>query len=211
MKTEDLIASLAADPTPPHRPAALKATALAAAVAVTLAGFAAVLGLRHDLHTALGTWAFAAKLAILVSAFVAAVLAARLSMNPLVERPWPRIATAVAAAIFLASVGLEVASYPVSAWGPRLVGDYGVVCLVSIALLAAAPLAAILWIMRDGAPRSPGLAGAAAGATAGTLAATVYANHCTNDSAFYVMAWYLTGIMIVSAAGALAGRRWLAW
>ncbi|HRK19792.1 MAG TPA: NrsF family protein, partial [Hyphomicrobiaceae bacterium] len=142
MKTEDLIASLAADPTPPHRPAALKATALAAAVAVTLAGFAAVLGLRHDLHTALGTWAFAAKLAILVSAFVAAVLAARLSMNPLVERPWPRIATAVAAAIFLASVGLEVASYPVSAWGPRLVGDYGVVCLVSIALLAAAPLAA---------------------------------------------------------------------
>lgn len=44
-------------------------------------------------------------------------------------------------------------------------------CIVSIPVLSALPLAAILWALRQGAPSSPAAAGAAGGLMAGALAA----------------------------------------
>ena len=72
-------------------------------------------------------------------------------------------------------------------------------------------LAAMLFILRDGAPLRPALAGAAAGLAAGGLGAALYAAHCTDDSPLFVAAWYGVAIAAVAAAGALAGARWLRW
>jgi hypothetical protein len=70
---------------------------------------------------------------------------------------------------------------------------------------------ALLFILRDGAPLRPALAGAAAGLVAGGLAATLYAAHCTDDSPLFVTTWYGIAVMVIAGVGALAGARWLRW
>jgi hypothetical protein len=65
--------------------------------------------------------------------------------------------------------------------------------------------------MRAGAPRSPGIAGAAAGLLAGSLAATLYALHCFDDSPLFVAFWYVPAIALVMLGGAAAGSRALRW
>ncbi|MCL2429688.1 MAG: NrsF family protein, partial [Alphaproteobacteria bacterium] len=61
------------------------------------------------------------------------------------------------------------------------------------------------------APRSPGLAGAAAGLAASGAAVVLYASHCPDDSPLFVAVWYSSAIAIVAAAGFLAGARLLRW
>jgi hypothetical protein len=65
--------------------------------------------------------------------------------------------------------------------------------------------------LRQGAPSSPGLAGAIAGVAASGIAATFYAAHCTDDSPLFVMTWYLIATLIVTSAGYLIGRSLLRW
>jgi len=65
--------------------------------------------------------------------------------------------------------------------------------------------------LRSGAPRSPGLTGALAGAAAAGIAALFYASHCPDDSPLFVATWYPLATLICMGAGALAGRRFLAW
>jgi hypothetical protein len=72
-------------------------------------------------------------------------------------------------------------------------------------------LAALILVLREGAPRRPALTGALAGAAAAGVAATIYATNCTDDSPLFVASWYPLATLIVVAAGALAGRRFLAW
>ena len=79
------------------------------------------------------------------------------------------------------------------------------------ALFAAAPLTAILMVLRSGAPRSPALAGAAAGLLAAACGATLYAFHCFDDSPLFVAAWYTLAAAIVVVVGTLVGHRLLRW
>ena len=72
-------------------------------------------------------------------------------------------------------------------------------------------LCAFLMALRQGAPANPGLAGALAGLASGGIAATFYASHCIDDSPLFVIVWYSIAISLVTLAGFLAGRRWLAW
>jgi hypothetical protein len=46
---------------------------------------------------------------------------------------------------------------------------------------------------------------------AGGVGATLYALHCTDDSPFFVAAWYSSAIAIVTLIGYATGRRWLRW
>jgi hypothetical protein len=84
-------------------------------------------------------------------------------------------------------------------------------CLTIIPLLSIAPLAALLFAMRDGAPQHPGVAGALAGAAAAGIAATLYASNCPDDSPLFVASWYPLATLIVVAVGAVAGGRLLRW
>ena len=41
--------------------------------------------------------------------------------------------------------------------------------------------------------------------------ATLYAFHCFDDSPLFVATWYTLATLVVTAAGALVGRRLLRW
>jgi hypothetical protein len=90
-------------------------------------------------------------------------------------------------------------------------GVNGVICLANIIFLSVLPLTATIYALRQGAPMSPALAGAAAGLLAGALGATVFAMHCTNDSPLFVAIWYALAIGLMSMLGLLIGRHALRW
>jgi hypothetical protein len=100
---------------------------------------------------------------------------------------------------------------PGASWATRLVGSNAIICLTTIPTLAIAPLAAVLMVLRAGAPASPALAGAAAGLLAATAGAALYAFHCFDDSPLFVVTWYVLAAIPVVALGAVAGHRLLRW
>jgi hypothetical protein len=59
--------------------------------------------------------------------------------------------------------------------------------------------------MRSAAPTRPAVAGAAAGLLAGGLGATVYTLHCPELAAPFIGVWYVLGMAIPAAIGAVAG------
>jgi hypothetical protein len=65
--------------------------------------------------------------------------------------------------------------------------------------------------MKGLAPTRLRLAGAAAGLLAGTTGALVYCLHCPELEAPFLGFWYLLGMLIPTAVGALLGSRLLRW
>ncbi|MBN9271296.1 MAG: DUF1109 family protein, partial [Mesorhizobium sp.] len=117
----------------------------------------------------------------------------------------------VAPLLMAAAVALEMAVVPAGDWTTRLVGHNMLVCLASIPIIGAGPLALFVAALRHGAPTRPGLAGAVAGLAAGGLAATFYAAHCTDDSPLFVATWYTLAIAALALAGAVVSRRLARW
>jgi hypothetical protein len=174
--------------------------------------FALMLGPRPDFVTVMThDGRFGLKFMVtLALAFAAVGLVLRV-VRPGVEAGFWWMALLVAPTLLVLGIAYELIALPVSTWIPRLMGRNSVVCLTSIPLLAAPILVALLFILRDGAPLRPALAGAAAGLVAGGLAATLYAAHCTDDSPLFVTTWYGIAVMVIAGVGALAGARWLRW
>lgn len=110
----------------------------------------------------------------------------------------------------LASVGFELVQDHHD-WLARTVGNSGLRCLTSIAILAAVPLAAVMWLAKEGAPANPRLAGFAAGLLAGGIGATIYAFFCLEDSALFVAAWYSGAIVGMAVLGSAFGHKALRW
>ena len=96
---------------------------------------------------------------------------------------------------------------PSAQWGVKMVGSNAVHCLSVIPILSIPPLAALIFTLREGAPRHPALTGALAGAAAAGVAATIYAANCPDDSPLFVVTWYPIAAGAVMLAGALAGMR----
>jgi hypothetical protein len=71
--------------------------------------------------------------------------------------------------------------------------------------------AAIAWAMRRMAPTQPRRAGAMAGLASGALGALVYSIHCPELGTPFLGTWYVAGMLIPAAIGALAGERLLRW
>lgn len=213
MKTGDLIRALAADaesrPAPPRRALAL---ALIPGVAVALALLLSVLGLRPHILALLGQ--NPRLLFKLCLTFLLAALSGRFVLRLVQPGADLRGAAALlvlAPALLAAANIVELLTVPAAEWGQRLIGSNAVHCLESIPFLAAAPLAAALLALRQGAPEHPALAGAGAGLFAGAIGAALYATHCPDDSPFFVAVWYSLAIAIVSAVGAVIGARILKW
>jgi hypothetical protein len=167
--------------------------------------------LRPDLGAQLASPRLWFKFAATLTLSLASLgLVSRLATPGADAKPWLK-------ALFLAPLLLalgalaEALATPASSWTARLVGHYAPYCVTLIPLLSAAPLACLLHALRRGAPPDPGLAGAVAGLLAGGVGATLYALHCTDDSPFFVAAWYSLAIAIVTLIGYAGGRRWLKW
>lgn len=211
MKTDNLIDALVADRMSggqPLRRALLGALALGAVF--SLGVFFLELGVRTDIVEALRTWRFDVKVALM---FVALLLAFSLCLalsRPVVSgHPGRRLLPL--AALAAATVALELAILPSGVWANRMVGSNALICLAAIPILAMAPLAAVLMVLRAGAPASPMLAGAAAGLLAATAGAALYAFHCFDDSPLFVVTWYTLATVPVVLIGAVAGHRLLRW
>jgi hypothetical protein len=85
------------------------------------------------------------------------------------------------------------------------------VCPLLIAMVAAPIFVAVIWTMRRFAPTRLRLAGAAAGLAAGGAGALVYTLHCPELAPPFLAIWYVLGILIPTASGALLGPRLLRW
>jgi hypothetical protein len=92
-----------------------------------------------------------------------------------------------------------------------ILGHTAVVCPFLIALVAAPLLIAFFWVMRSLAPTRLRWAGAASGFAAGAIGALVYTLHCPELAAPFLGIWYLLGMLIPTAVGALLGPRVLRW
>jgi hypothetical protein len=177
---------------------------------VSLVMFLATLGVRTDIRAALATWRFDLKIVLVLTALALAFgLCLAVSRPIATGREFLRLLPLAALATI--AVGIEVVVLPGAAWANRLIGSNALVCLCAIPLLSAAPLVAMLAMLRGGAPASPALAGAAAGLLAATAGAALYAFHCFDDSPLFVVTWYSLAAVPVILLGAFAGRRFLRW
>jgi hypothetical protein len=210
MKTDELIAALAAD-TQPQPPVALHLTrAILVAACVSVAAFALFWGPRADLGAAFASFAALKTLVPLVLMLSALPFALALAQpGVLSARRAAALGGVITLAVlaFLTALGLQGLDGLASAL--RVPGL--LTCLMSIPALAVPLLAATLWGLSAGAVLRPALTGAVAGLAAGGLAAAIYSIYCDEDTVLFVLSAYPTAIALVALAGAVLGPRALRW
>jgi hypothetical protein len=210
VKTDDLIELLVKD-LAPWRFRSLVAGAVAGGIMIAAILFFTGAGFRPDVSEAVESNRFLFKFVVTVSLAVAAIWVTLSVGRPGGGLAHRGLALAIAPALLACAAAVELLVLPESQWMPHLVGHNARHCLTLIPLLSIGPLACLLAALREGAPSSPGLAGAVAGLAASGIAATFYAANCTDDSALFVMTWYTIATLIVTTAGYLVGRKLLRW
>ena len=213
MKTEDLIATLAADTTPPPKTplaARLGLTALVAA-GVSVVILLAWLGLRHDLSTAVGAPSFWMKAGytgwLTLAGFLAVMRLAR---------PGGRLGAAawilgLGLISMLGMGGLRLIQAPPSQRMTDWLGHSWNICPARIVIFAVPVFFGLMLVLRRLAPTRLALAGAGAGLLSGAVGATVYGLACNESTAAFVATWYTLGVAACAGIGALLGPRLLRW
>lgn len=213
MKTDDFISMLSAAVPPVDSAASSRRFGMAWLVGMAGATLLMVtsLGLRPDLGEAVQSGMFWLRLG-----FATAMAAASLQMVMRLARPgmpiaaaWGGLAVPVALAWLLAVVLLLRA--PEGARLAMWLGHTWRVCPVCIAALAVPGLVANLWAVHRMAPVRLRLAGAAAGLLAGATATMAYCLHCPEMAPPFWAFWYLLGMAVPAAFGALLAPRVLRW
>lgn len=213
MKTDDLIMMLSSGPDvrPAPRPLRASLLPLSAGVLACVVLMLVLLGVRIDLPQATALPAFWLKVSFSALLAWAGWLAAKRLAAPgarTAALPWylgaPVVGLWCIAAMFLwqADPGARAPLFWGATWR---------YCPMLIALLSMPLFIAALRVMRGLAPTRLRLAGAAAGFAAGATAALVYCLHCPEMSPVFVGFWYLLGMLVPTAIGAVIGPRVLAW
>jgi hypothetical protein len=213
MKTDDLIKLLAADTLPVQRRAAPRRLALALVAGLPLAAAIMLVdyGVRRDIAQAMLLPMFWMKLmfpaVIGAGAFVALQRLARPGVRA--GASWLGIAVPVLLLWLLA--GAVLATAPAETRAELVLGQTWRSCSASIAWISLPVFVAVLLALRSLAPTRPAWAGACAGALAGGAGAAVYALHCPELQAPFLAVWYVLGMAVPVAVGALLGPRVLRW
>lgn len=213
MKTEDLVRLLAADTLPVARRTAPRRVALSliAGVAVAVAVMLLAYGVRPDIGVAVYWPMFWIKLLFpLVLCAGAFVVLQRLA-RPGVRLGASWLGLAVPVLLLLAMAAATLVNSPPDLRGAMVLGQTWRTCSLNIALISAPVFVAVFTALRSLAPTRPAWAGACAGALAGGAGAAVYALHCPELTAPFLAVWYVLGIALPVAAGALLGPRLLRW
>lgn len=212
MRTDNLIAALAADAPSVAKPIGRTLwLAIAGGAVAAAALFYYGVGFRLDLATAVGTPRFLFKWLLALTLVASAMgLVLHVARPGSIPAGWLRALAIAPALLIVATIG-ELLVVPSAEWNGRLVGINAAACVVLIPILSAAPLIALIWALRQGAPTHPMVAGAAAGLAAAGIGAFLYASHCRDDSPLFISAWYVLGTAIVALIGALLGARYLRW
>ena len=213
MKTNDLIAMLAADasPIPTASPLRRCAQAIAAGMTASLVLVLPLWGLNPELSELTHTQVFWVKVLwlVLTCTFAAPVVMQLSRPGMAAGRGVWGIAAALLGMTVLALA--QVATVDADTGMQLMLGESWQMCSASIAALSVPLLAALLWMLRGMAPTRPALAGASAGLMAGAIAGLVYSLHCTETAYAFVAVWYVAGIAVMAGVGALLGSRLLRW
>lgn len=212
MKTDDLVELIAMDETR-QGPLAPRVIGAAAGLLALVGGIViGILGLRADLMAAMADPVTALKWLIPLALMGAGAFAAIRLTHP--ERSTPFVARILIAVIAIGAVAWWLAQamgLPAGQVVPRSLGNSAMVCLGSITAISAPALVAALYLLRAGASPAPAASGALAGLGVAAAATAIYALHCNEDAPLFFILWYGLGIGLVTAAGAVAGRRLLRW
>jgi hypothetical protein len=213
MKTDELVAWLATgiEPVDPRAPVRRSVLAVAAGVLVAAVMMALWLGVRASLVRDAAIpmlwikFAFVAWLAL--GGWIAAMRLARPGAT--LRGVTPMLLAPVLAMWALAAVELSGADPQQRA--ALFLGQTWNACPIRIAVLSAPVFAAAMWGMKGFAPTRPVVAGAAAGLLAGAAGAVVYFFHCPELAATFIGTWYVLGMLIPTALGAIIGPVVLRW
>lgn len=213
MKTDELIHLLATDDRPVQNNAIEQRFVVATLVGVVGAAvlMLALFGLRPDLLATLALPMFWGKLV-----FAATLAAAGLALLRRMARPGMRVGAAalllaVPPLVLWALALLALAQVPAPERMPLILGSTWRTCPFNIAALSVPALVAGFWALKGAAPTRLGWAGAGVGLLAGALGALVYALHCPEMATPFLAVWYLAGMAIPTALGAVLGPRLLRW
>lgn len=213
MKTDELVNLLAAGEgaADTKRPARRFGLAIGSGVLGAMA-LMVVSGVHADLTLDLAESAmFWLKLAFAALLAAGGVLAALRLSRPGVSLAWlPGALAAPVLAVWALAAFVLIDAEPTTRSG-LVFGRTWAVCLLSIALLSIPGFIAHLWAMKGLAPTRLRLAGAAAGFASGALGALVFALRCPELAAPFLGIWYVMGMLIPTAVGALIGPRALRW
>lgn len=213
MRTDELVNLLAAGDLAVPRGVSLRR--FAAAVVIAFAGavtlMLAIYGIRPDIGTVARTPIFWAKVAFpLCLALGSAIAVGRLL------RPSKRVGVGLpvivvpVVVIWAAAAALVTMAAPEARLG-LVFGQTWRSCPFNILLLSAPGFVAMIWAVRGLAPTCPRRAGAAAGLLASSIGTLVYCLHCPEMSPAFWGVWYLLGLFLPTAIGALLGPRLLRW
>lgn len=213
MRTDELVSMLAtgAQPVAAGVTARRHIVALAWGGLVTTLVMAVFLGVRADIAVAAQTSMFWVKLAFPLSVALAAIIAATRLARPGVALGRAPLGLIAPVAVIVVMAIFALATAQPDQRLALILSPTWKVCPWLIALLSMPLLTGTLWAMRGLAPTRPVVAGATAGLLAGAVAATIYALHCTQMAAPFLATWYVLGMLIPAAAGALLGPRLLRW
>lgn len=213
MKTDDLASMLAAGAEPVERNAAARrfAAALGWGACAAALLMAILLGVRPDIRAASLRPMFWMKLVFPLAAAMAALHAARRLGTPgMSVGKAPMLIAALLLTVWAAGA-LVLVQAPPAQRAALMLGISWKACPYYIALISVPLLVAGMWAMKGLAPTRPALAGACTGLLAGAIAVAVYALHCPEMEAPFLAVWYVLGMLIPAAAGAIAGWRLLRW
>lgn len=206
--TSQLIARLSSQTAPAPAAAYLTPVLLSGVMMLILCLFIGIiareLGLRPDLPTALLHLDYANKLALAALTAVGATWAMWQSARP---------TASVAKLAWMAPLAVALASFAqaIAQPAPTPNDQSGWVCLTVVIGLSLPALALAICYLRQMAPLKPTWAGFWAGLACSGLAATAYALHCPNDTAGYVVMWYMPALLLPAVIGSVAGRYLLRW
>jgi hypothetical protein len=212
MKTDDLINMLAnGDTRAPALPTRRILALLSGGVFTSFVLMTLMLGMRSNMGEVLALPAFWMKfLFSLALACIAWRLSARLAL-PGRRTGMIALLLALPLAVIWSIAAMSLMQAEPETRGELFWGSTWRVCPLLIATLSAPIFIAVLRAMRELAPTRLRLAGAAAGLAAGATAAAVYCLHCQELTAPFVGFWYVLGMLIPTALGALIGPRALRW
>ena len=211
MRTDDLIAELAARPRPSTRPAIRLAFAIIAGWAVALIGFVLVLGPPMAVVAQTGTTPFALKLGYTLALAIISAAVALAAGRP-GQRLKPRsMLIGLPVAVIVAATTLELGSTPSASWDSLLFGPTSADCIAAIALASLPVFIGVMWAFRVLAPTKLALAGFLGGLCAGATGAVAWALYCPETTASFLLASYTPGMLIPALIGAVLGPRLLRW
>ncbi|HTJ92401.1 MAG TPA: DUF1109 domain-containing protein [Pararobbsia sp.] len=213
MKTDDLVAMLATGVMPVDRQAARRRLGVALLIGAigSLVLMQIVFGVRPDIGRMVHVPLFWEKLA-----FSTVLGLGALWVVTRVAKPGRRgraawlLAAAPVVVVWVCAIYVVVNAPPDDRVA-LVLGRTWRVCPFNIALLSVPIFIAVQFALRGFAPTAPRVAGAAGGLLAGAIATMAYSLHCPEMGVAFWAVWYVLGMLVPTAIGALLGPRILRW